>query len=164
MAKKPNKTTKVALILGGVIIVAVVLLVLIGQQSFRKEVEEEMPSNEPVSSTQEQEYPHFLLEGTVKSKTSSSLVIEADTSKITPAKKNSMDKTIKTTSKTKFVLYDMAKKKEALLKWADLKVGDSVVVATQESTFDEDNINKLEVFTADRISKYVNYPEAGPNE
>jgi len=105
------------------------------------------------------EYPHNLIEGEIlKINYSSfrSFVLNMSTSKISTAKIPSMKKTIKLTSKTKLVLYNMTTKKESPLKFLKFKKGDCVVISTEEPTYEK--INDLSKFTAIKVSKFVNYP------
>jgi len=76
--------------------------------------------------------------------------LEADTSRISTAKNPSMKKTIKLSKKTEIVLYDMATKKESSLKFSGLEVGDSLVIGTEESTYEK--VNELDEFIAAKIS------------
>lgn len=106
------------------------------------------------------EYPRNLIEGKILKIDYSipgSLVLNADTSKISIAKVPSMKKTIKLTPKTKLVLYNMVTKKESPLMFSRFKKGDCVVISTKESTYEK--INDLSKFTAIKVSKFVNHPE-----
>ena len=67
----------------------------------------------------ELEYPPNLIEGKILKINYSipgSLVLNADTSKISTAKVPSMKKTIKLIPKTKLILYNMTTKKRVILK------------------------------------------------
>jgi len=104
-------------------------------------------------------YPHNLVEGKVLKVNYSSprsFVLDVNTSKISTAKIPSMKKTIKLTSKTKLVFYNMTTKKESSLKFSKLKKGDCVVIGTKESIYEK--VNNLSKFTATKVSKFVNRP------
>ncbi len=119
--------------------------------------EKKRPQSKNSSSTEE--YPHNLIEGQISEIDYSgptSFILDADTSKISTAKASSLKKTIKLTSKTEIVLYDMTTKKESPLKFSQLKKGDPVVIGTEESTYEK--VNELDQFTAIKISKFMNLP------
>ncbi len=106
---------------------------------------------------EKKEYPHNLLEGQISEidpLKPASFILEADTSKISTAKTPSMKKTIKLSSKTEIVLYNMTTKKESPLKFSELEKGDPMVIGTEESTYEK--VNELDQFTAIKISKFVN--------
>lgn len=169
MAKKKDreKTYRLILISAGIVILILIILVLFFPGKlpwFEKEEELTMPKKQTQSKSETpspaEEYPHNLIQGTISEIDSSkptSFVLEADTSKITTAETPSMKKTIKLNKKTEIVLYDMATKKESSLKFSELEVGDSLVIGTEESTYEK--VNELDEFIAVKISKFVNYPE-----
>ncbi len=108
---------------------------------------------------EKKEYPHNLIEGQIseiKHSEPTNFILDADTSKISTAKTLSMKKTIKLSSKTELVLYNMTTKKESPLKFSELEKGDPVVIGTEESTYEK--VNELDRFTATKISKFVNLP------
>jgi len=69
-----------------------------------------------------------------------------------------MVKTIKITPDTEFLSYNMDTKEEGSLELEDLKVGDEITAAVNESTFEE--ALTRETFTAFRITKFnVSVPQ-----
>jgi len=107
------------------------------------------------------EYPYNLIEGKILKINHSaprSLVLDADTSKISTAKSPSMEKIIKLTPETKLVLYDMSTKKESSLIFSRFRKGDCIVISTKEPTYEK--IDQISKFTAIKISKFINYQKS----
>lgn len=154
MAKKKERGKIYRLVL-----ISGVIVILIFAVFFLNNMAKEKEQPQSKSSSLTEEYPHNLIEGQISEIDSSkpaSFILEADTSKISTAKTPSMKKTIKLTSKTELVLYDMTTKKESPLKFSELEKGDPVVIGTKESTYEK--VNELDQFTATKISKFVNIP------
>lgn len=106
------------------------------------------------------EYPNNLLEGIVidiNPKVFDSFVMEVDVSSIKSlGEEKKTNKTIKITDETKIVIYNLLTGEEEPINIKEFELGDNVVVATQESTY-EDILTKEE-FTAVKISKMVKLP------
>ena len=166
MAKKKDmeRTYRLMLISAGIVILILIVFFL-GKPYLLKKEEESTMSEKQIPSQSEtapsaEEYPHNLIQGTISEIDPSkptSFVLEADTSKISTAKTPSMKKTIKLSKETEIVLYDMATQKESSLKFSEIGVGDSLVIGTEESTYEK--VNELDEFIAVKISKFINYPE-----
>ncbi len=153
-----NKILAIAVILAMVIIAVVFILAEIGSQQ---------PSSSPETGTETGEaestaYPDNLLEGVIASIGGpASFVMEADIAKIEGlAGEGKMMKTIKITSETIIVVYNLLGKAEVPVSIGELEVGDNVVVATQEST--KNDVLTREEFTATKVSKMVSPVQPTP--
>ena len=148
-----SKKTKIVLIVIGVIIVLVTGLVLLGQWLPGTGEQEEAETAEETSLPQQ--YPDNLIEGIVKAVDfeGGTLKLEAKTSLIETAEEELMEKTIRFTEETEWVVYKTISEEEVPYEFSEIKVDDNIVVVTVESTLDK--INELEEFTATKISKIV---------
>lgn len=148
-----SKKTKIVLIVIGVIVVLVTGLAFLGQWLLGTGEQEEAETAEETSLSQQ--YPNNLIEGKVmeidiEGKT---LKLRAKTSLIETAEEELMEKTIRFTEETDWVVYNIISEEESSFEFSEIKVEDNIVVVTVESTLDK--INELEEFTATKISKIV---------
>ena len=147
-----NKKIKVTLFLVGLIII-LGGLILIGQQVPVNDQGEEV--TEETSDIQEG-YPDNLLEGVVKAVDleNETFILEAKTGLIKTSQDEISEKIIKVIESTICEIYHIDTEGIDSCQFSEIAVDDNIVVVTIESTHDE--INNLEEFTAQKISKRVN--------
>ena len=146
-----SKKVKVILFLTIGLIIIFGGLVLIGQQA---PVNDQGGVEEESSNPPQAEYPNNLLEGVVKAVDTDTLILEAKTGLIKTSQQDKMEKSIKIVESTICEIYHIDTEEIDSCQFSDIAVDDNIVVVTIESTYDE--INNLEEFTAQKISKRVN--------
>ncbi len=156
-----DKKTKIVLIFSLVAIVVLIGVFLLNQRVPLTQEEEQEKEEQGTPQTSEEEtasqpqYPNNLIEGRVKvvNIEGKSLTIEAKTSLIETAEKETMEKIIKFTQETEWQIYNITSQEEFALEFSEIEIDDSIVVATIESTFEK--VNELEEFTAAKIIKMI---------
>lgn len=147
------------------IIISLVIIFLVITFTFFLLRPEQPTSPGTVPETEQlTEYPDNLLEGRIISvglEEPVGLAIEADISKIISGA-GKMEKKIKINNDTELILHNLTNQQESPLKLDELKPGDGVVVATQESTYEE--VKSRETFTATKITKMITSQQLLPNE
>ena len=146
-----SKKIKITLLLIGLIIIFGGLILIsrqvpISDQGEGKETAEE-------NSNLQEEYPNNLLEGVVKAVNigNKTLTLEAKTGLIKTSQQDRMEKSIKVTESTICEIYHIDIGKTDSCQFSEIIIGDNIVVATLESTYD--GVNNLEEFTAVKIVK-----------
>jgi len=141
-----TKNKRNLLILGGIIIIILIGFISLGQR---------FPVTQEEEASSQQEYPNNLLEGMVRAidYEEGTLTLEAKTGLIKTSQEEISEKTIKLTEDTVCVVYQIDTGEETSCEFSEIKVDDSVLIATLESTYEE--INNLEEFTAVKIAKMV---------
>jgi len=102
-----------------------------------------------------QDYPKNLIEGIVEAVDSEEMTfkIKARTSLIQGAEEQIMEKTIILTQDTECEIYYINTKRKDVCDSRDIGLDDDVVIVTLESTLD--NVNKLDEFTAVKVTKMI---------
>jgi len=103
----------------------------------------------------QQEYPDKLLEGMIMAidYEEGTLTLQAKTGLVKTSQEKISEKTIKFTRDTVCTIYQIDTKEETSCEFSEIKVDDSVLIATLESTYEE--INNLGEFTATKITKMI---------
>ncbi|MBZ9572755.1 hypothetical protein KJA17_00980 [Patescibacteria group bacterium] len=149
-----KKEIKIIIIVVIVVAAALAFLVLLGKYAPLGEEEKSEVSQQQPTPSQEY-YPDNLLEGVVKEidLEERNLKLEVRTSLIKTAEKNVMEKIIKFTEDTEWAVYNTATEEESPFEFSEIRVDNSIVVVTVESTFDK--INDFEEFAATKITKMI---------
>jgi len=150
-----SKKIKIILFLTIGLIIIFGGLALIGQQVPINDQGDGQEATEETSDAQE-EYPDNLLEGVVKAVDleNETFVLEAKTGLIKTSQDEISEKVIKVIESTICEIYHIDTEETDSCEFLEIAVDDNIVVVTIESTHNE--INNLEEFTAQKISKRVN--------